>query len=673
MKKTPFFFLIALALLLCLFPVFTTADGGQCGDDLTWSFDAATGNLTITGSGKMYDFEYQKQPWFSVKDQIKALFLPDGLTNIGQSSFRGSTNLSAIAIPNGVKSIGFGAFAECSSLTSVTVPSNVSFIGPLAFGICPNLKTITVESGNSKYVSDNGILFSTDKRTLVAYTAGKMEKTYSIPNGVTNLYYGAFSYCKQLSSINIPSSVTEIGICAFSGCRGLSKIILGNNIVRIDKEAFSSCTGLTSITIPISTTVINDRAFINCTALKDVYYKGTREEKEQIEIGDDNDCLLNAAWWYNGEAGPDPIDPPTITAQPKDVNVTNGEQATFTVKATGEGNIEYQWFSRPNANADWALVDGATNDTYTVVGTQDKNGWQFCCRVKNEGGEVYSIAATLTVTEAAPPTIKTQPKNSNVKSGSKAKFTVKVKEKGVTFQWFSKAPGAADWAELPGETKGTLTVVASKANSGTQYRCRVRNAEGGEVYTNPVTLTVKTQAPVIKTQPKSLTAKSGKKVKLSVKATGPKLTYTWYSRPNAEAAWTPVAGQTKNSLSVVASKANDGSQYYCHIQNADGEVDSMVMTLTVTPEAPTIKTQPKDAKVKIGAKAKFKVKAKGKNVTYQWYYRTSETGEWVLMEGKTSDTLTVIATEGNIGWQFRCQAKNADGQVYSKPATLRQK
>ena len=272
-----------------------------------------------------------------------------------------------------------------------------------------------------------------------------------------------------------------------------------------------------------------------------------------------------------------------------------------------------------------------------------------------------------------PPTIKTQPKNANVKSGSKAKFTVKVKEKGVTYQWFSKAPGAADWTAMAGENKATLTVVGTKANSGTQYRCRVRTTEGGEACTIAATLTVKIQPPAVKTQPKDLTAKSGKKVKFSVKASGKGLTYTWFSRPNAEAAWTPVAGQTKSSLSVVASKANDGSQYYCHIQNADGEVDSAVVTLTVTPEAPTVKTQPKDAKVKLGAKAKFKVKATGKNVTYQWYYRTSETGEWILMEGQTFANLTVIATEANIGWQFRCRSWNADGEAYSNPATLRLK
>ena len=305
--------------------------------------------------------------------------------------------------------------------------------------------------------------------------------------------------------------------------------------------------------------------------------------------------------------------------------------------------------------------------TTTTEGSYDEV--VYCIRCHAELSREHKTTEKLPV----PPTIKTQPKSAKVKSGSKAKFAVKTKEKDVTYQWFSMALGATDWTTMAGETKATLNVVGTKANTGTQYRCRVRNAAGGEVYTIAVSLTVKTQAPTIKTQPKNLTVKSGKKVKFSVKASGKNITYQWFTRANAESEWQPVAGGNKKDLNVVASKANDGSQYYCHIQNADGEVDSAVVTLTVTPQPPTIKTQPKDAKVKIGGKAKFKVKASGKNVTYQWYYRTSETGEWILLEGATKDKYEVKVTAEMIGWQFRCLAKNADGQAYSKVATLLKK
>ena len=869
-----------LCLLLCGALLAATAtsahaDGGQCGDNLYWSFNSSTGTLTITGSGKMYDFEYYRQPWHSVKRQISSIIIEDGATSIGNYAFDFCMSLTSITIPNGVTSIGkwafsecwsltsitipasvtfidYGAFDRCTSLTSITIPNSVTSIGPYSFEYCTGLTSITIPNsvtsigggafsrcerltsiqvaqGNQNYTSVDGVLFSKNITELLQYPPGK-KGSYSIPDSVTSIGGGAFFTCTGLTSITIPNSVTSIGGGAFSHCTGLTSITIPNGVTGIAVQAFSHCTGLTSITIPNGVTSIGNEAFLDCErltsitipnnvtsigdsvfsgckrltsvtipngvtsigdmafydckgltsitipnsvtsfgrgafancegltsiaipnsvtsiecetfagctgltsiiipnsvtsigdfafyeckrltsvtipnsvtsiggqafstcegltsitipasvtfidygafeycfALKDVYYLGTKAQKEQIDIDSGNDPLLNATWHY-GETAPDPITPPTIKTQPKSVKVKSGEQATFTVKATGEG-VTYQWYSRPNANAKWTAVKDATSDTYTVVGTKNNNGWQFRCRAKNKGGEVYSEAATLTVSIA--PTITTQPKSANVKSGSKAKFTVKVKEKGVTYQWFSKAPGAADWTPMAGETKATLTVVGTKANSGTQYRCRVRTAAGGEANTNPATLTVKIQPPVIKTQPKSLTAKSGKKVKFSVKASGPKLTYTWYSRPNAESEWTAIAGQAKNSLSIVASKANDGSQYYCHIQNADGEVDSAVVTLTVTPQPPSIKTQPKDAKVKLGAKAKFKVKATGKNVTYQWYYRTSETGDWVPMEGETSATLTVTATAEKIGWQFRCRVWNGDGEAYSNPATLRQK
>ena len=143
---------------------------------------------------------------------------------------------------------------------------------------------------------------------------------------------------------------------------------------------------------------------------------------------------------------------------------------------------------------------------------------------------------------------------------------------------------------------------------------------------------VKTEAPTIKTQPKSVTVKSGKKAKFSVKASGKNLKYQWYERANADAEWTAVNGGTKNSLSVETSKAKNGCQYYCKVTNPDGTVNSAVATLTVTPEAPVIKTQPKDVKVKAGAKAKFSVKASGKNISYQWYERFDAKSEWKLMK-----------------------------------------
>lgn len=56
---------------------------------------------------------------------------------------------------------------------------------------------------------------------------------------------------------------------------------------------------LTSITIPDSVTSIGNAAFYNCSSLKEVNYKGTEEQWNNIEIGKYNSCLTNAEINYN--------------------------------------------------------------------------------------------------------------------------------------------------------------------------------------------------------------------------------------------------------------------------------------------------------------------------------------------------------------------------------------
>ena len=92
----------------------------------------------------------------------------------------------------------------------------------------------------------------------------------------------------------------------------------------------------------------------------------------------------------------------TITTQPGNVTVTEGETATFSVTATGS-NLTYQWQQSTDGSA-WANISGATGISYTTQATtMDMNGYQYRCVVTGNGGSVTSDAATLTVTAATVP------------------------------------------------------------------------------------------------------------------------------------------------------------------------------------------------------------------------------------------------------------------------------
>ncbi|MBO6047397.1 MAG: leucine-rich repeat protein, partial [Erysipelotrichaceae bacterium] len=78
----------------------------------------------------------------------------------------------------------------------------------------------------------------------------------------------------------------------------LISIKLPENVDRICILSFAECTNLASITIPSSVTDISFNAFENCGALKDVYYSGTKEQWEFIDI-EGNDYLKKATIHYN--------------------------------------------------------------------------------------------------------------------------------------------------------------------------------------------------------------------------------------------------------------------------------------------------------------------------------------------------------------------------------------
>ncbi len=132
---------------------------GVCGDNAVWVYDADTGELTITGSGAMYNYDTDARPWEPFSDRIETVVINEGITNVGDYAFAGFTKIETISIPDSVTKIGVGAFEGCENLRTVFVGADLTEIGAYAFNGCPILTDVyfkgTEEQWNDVTVGNN--------------------------------------------------------------------------------------------------------------------------------------------------------------------------------------------------------------------------------------------------------------------------------------------------------------------------------------------------------------------------------------------------------------------------------------------------------------------------------------------------------------------------------------
>lgn len=193
------------------------------------------------------------------------------------------------------------------------------------------------------------------------------------------------------------------------------------------------------------------------------------------------------------------VEKPSIGKQPQNVSVKAGEQATFTVAATGT-DLKYQWQIDRNDGKGFADIAGADRASYTTSAVDKNcNGYKYQCVISNSAGSVTTGTATLTVTEdvtpPVQPTVKKpgiskQPQNVSVKAGEQATFTVKATGTDLTYQWQINRNNGKGFVDITGADKASYTTgVVDMLCNGYKYQCVISDS-AGSVTTNAATLTV---------------------------------------------------------------------------------------------------------------------------------------------------------------------------------------
>ncbi len=172
-----------------------------------------------------------------------------------------------------ITSIGNKAFYYSYSPT-ITIPNSVTTIGEGAFSYCSNLTNFTIPES----VTSIGNEAFRDCSSLT---------TITIPSNLTSISYRMFLNCNNLTSITIPNNVISIGESAFSSCTSLTTITIPNSVTSIGDWAFAYCSRLTEIDITNSVTTISSSAFVDCPALETITVAVDNSLYKSI-----NNCLI---------------------------------------------------------------------------------------------------------------------------------------------------------------------------------------------------------------------------------------------------------------------------------------------------------------------------------------------------------------------------------------------
>lgn len=229
------------------------------GVNLIYSFDKASGTLTVSGTGDMYDFRdtsigtNKTVPWSNFKDDIKKVVINEGVTGIGDYAFYNCSNLTSVSLPSTLKEIrgsglkgtinddvfkisilSYGAFRDCVSLTDIDFPEGLTTIGDVAFRGCTSLKKVV------------------------------------IPDSVTSIGKAAFIDCTGISEVDFGNGITETPNGCFYNCSNLATINWNSKIDTVGSWTFYG-TRLTEVTLPEQITAVKARAFADCFHLYDAY------------------------------------------------------------------------------------------------------------------------------------------------------------------------------------------------------------------------------------------------------------------------------------------------------------------------------------------------------------------------------------------------------------------
>lgn len=263
--------------------------------------------------------------------------------------------------------------------------------------------------------------------------------------------------------------------------------------------------------------------------------------------------------------------PPAIVTQPAPATVNVGEPAGFSVTASGDATLNYQW------TRNGAEIAGATQTRLAFPAAMSADAGTYAVVVRNSSGSITSTSATLTV-RVLPPVIIAAPATQTVPAGQTVILSVSATgSPPLAYRWLRDA------TELAGATSANLPLLNAQPAQSGSYTVMVSNP-AGTATSAPANVTVTASAPVITRHPAAMSVTAGQSIQFSVEASGSQpFAFQW--RRNG----VPITGATLSKLALPNARVSDAANspgYSVVVSNSAGSATGGPAALSVVETAP---------------------------------------------------------------------------------------
>jgi len=387
---------------------------------------------------------------------------------------------------------------------------------------------------------------------------------------------------------------------------------------------------------------------------------------------------------------------PIIRREPSDVEVKQGEDASFSVRVeSGDYTPTFAWERSDDDGASWGEVEvDDSSDTESTVKVEEAdypvdNGALYRCRIWNPfypDEEVVTREALLTV-KADPPEIVSTSGDRKVEKGGDVSFWVRVEgTETLNYKWQVSEDDGGSWQDIDGEDgqvgSGSraylfLEGVGVEENQNL-YRCYVENMKG-EAVSEGLKLTVFAK-PEITKHPEDVEAAVGDNVAFDVEAVGTEpLEYLWQRRISHGSPWENLGdwasmdgGEASYEIADV-DDSYDRNFFRCRVRNDHGEVASDHARLYILGEPPSIvEDLPSSKTVAVGESVELGIVAEGDSpLRYTWSYSDDGGASWEAIGGAEEATYTISeVTMDHHERLYRCQVSNDYGSATSNECEI---